>query len=103
MTAQVKMAERSALENMVEAFKARGGEIKRPVKQASTGGATRAPRLSFPDADADPEVRRKWEMYANALPKQVQDRLVEHDIDPREAYSYYRKHGRDALLRMYGG
>ncbi len=43
----------------------------------------------------------KFDMYANALPKAIRQKVIEMDLDVRAVYGEYRKIGKDALVAKY--
>lgn len=61
-----------------------------------SGGAKGGPRAE-PIKSGDP----KFDMYANALPKAIRQKVVDAGLDVRALYKEYRAIGRDALVEKY--
>lgn len=55
-------------------------------------------RASAPISTDDP----KFDMYANALPVAIRQKVVDAGYNVRELYKEYRKYGRDHMVARYG-
>ena len=65
--------------------------MKRKVPAGFGGKATE------PIASGDP----KFDMYANALPKPIRQKVVDAGLDVRALYKEYRAIGRDGMIAKY--
>ena len=70
--------------------------LKRSDYINERGGSGR--RVSAPIQTDDP----KFNMYANALPAPIRQRVVEAGLDVRALYKEYRSYGRDHMVAKYG-
>lgn len=97
--------------DLVQDFLAAGGKIikadagvaqglKRTnyVKAKPGGFAGRSGPRAEPINSGDP----KFDMYANALPKPIRQKVVDAGLDVRQLYKEYRAIGRDAMVEKYG-
>lgn len=60
------------------------------------GGFAKGPRAE-PIKSGDP----KFDMYANALPVAIRQKVVDAGLDVRALYKEYRAIGKDALVAKY--